>query len=401
MFATGLSEGESGAQAASAALEEALAGLNGPPGLCLVYASSRLDYDGVLGTVAERLGDVPTVGCSTAGQFTQVGVGTKAVSVALMSSDEIGVYTAMATGLRDGQEAAVRSLARALPEVPEGSSVTALMFVDGLSGAGEELTVTAARIFEKLAGVPVRLAGGFAGDDLLFRRTEVFCGTRHSSDAAAVCFLVSPFPVFTSVSHGHRPLSRQMKVTRSQGNVVSEVDGEAAWEVWRRETEDHLDRLGDVNLDDPAVLPRLILGNFELGLSTDSEGRYKIRFPMSVTDDGSLVFACAVPEGSVFRIMDGCNVSEQIAASRRAAEEAVRAAAREGYDGFSCAMVFECGIRLALLRDEFIRSIEAYRTVLPDTPIIGWETYGEIRMEPGGYSGFHNTTTVMVLVPKG
>mgnify|MGYP006277501419 CR=1 FL=1 len=401
MFSTGLSAGNSGAEAASAALDEALENLEGPPKLAFVYASSGFDYDSVLGAVSKRLGEVPLVGCSTAGQFTQSGVGTKSVSVALMSTSEIDVSTAMATGLGDGKEAAVRSLARALPDVPEGSSVTALLFADGLSGAGEELTVMAARMFEKFAGVPVRLAGGFAGDDLLFRRTEVFCGNVHASDAAAVCFLVSPFPMFTSVSHGHRPLSDRMKVTSSRGNVVREVDGESAWKVWRRETEAHLDRLGHVDLEDPAVLPRLILGNFELGLATDSDGMYKIRFPMSVADDGSLVFACAIPEGSVFRIMDGCNVHEQIAASRRAAEEAVTSARAQGYESFSCAMVFECGIRLALLRDEFIRSIEAYRSVLPETPIIGWETYGEIRMEPGGYSGFHNTTTVMLLVPKG
>ena len=34
-------------------------------------------------------------------------------------------------------------------------------------------------------------------------------------------------------------------------------------------------------------------------------------------------------------------------------------------------------------------------------PMLGWETYGEIRLEPGQFSGFHNTTSVVLLLPKG
>ncbi len=401
LFSTGLSGGESGAAAAAGALDSAMEGLQGRPDLALVYSSSEFDYGEVLNAVSERLGDVPVVGCSTAGQFTACEVGRETVSVALLESDEMRFSTALAGGLSRDHEAVVRSLAKAVPEVPEGHQLTALMLVDGLSGAGEELTVMAARLFEKLAGCPVRLVGGFAGDDLLFRATEVFHGREHLSDAAAVCFMVTPFPVFTSVQHGHMPLSGPHKVTSSSGNIVSEIDGTPAWEVWRRETEPHLDRLGEgLDLDDPVTLSRLILGNFELGLATDSDGMYKIRFPMRRRDDGSLVFSCSIPQGSVFRIMDGCDAEKQIAASRRAAEQAAACARRAGYSSFSGAMVFECGVRMALLRDRFIRSIQSYRETLPGTPLMGWETYGEIRMEPGSYSGFHNTTTVVMLIPE-
>ena len=401
-FSTGLAGGSSGAEAALAALRSAMDDLKGQPSLALVYSSSAFDYGEVLKTVAQELGDVPVVGCSTAGQFTQREVGGETVAVALMASKRVLVSTAMATGLSEGQEAVVRSLARAVPDAPSDHHITALLLVDGLSGAGEELTVLASRVFEKFAGCPVRLIGGFAGDDLLFRRTEVFHGVEHATDAAVVCFLVTPFPVFSGVSHGHRPLSGPMKVTSSRGNVVMEVDGEPAWQVWKRETEPYLNRLGgELDMEDPGTLTRLILGNFELGLSTETGERYRIRFPMQVGEDGSLMFACMVPEGSVFRIMDGSDMEEQIAASRKAAEQALSSARAAGYNRFSGAMVFECGVRLALLKEQFIRSIESYRDVLPQTPLLGWETYGEIRMEPGEFSGFHNTTTVMLLIPEG
>jgi len=38
------------------------------------------------------------------------------------------------------------------------------------------------------------------------------------------------------------------------------------------------------------------------------------------------------------------------------------------------------------------------RKVFKGIPLIGFETYGEIAMEIGQLSGFHNTTTVIMLI---
>jgi methyl-accepting chemotaxis protein len=53
-----------------------------------------------------------------------------------------------------------------------------------------------------------------------------------------------------------------------------------------------------------------------------------------------------------------------------------------------------------ILGDEFYRGVDQFKDVLGDVPILGWETYGEICMEPGQFSGFHNTTSVVLIIPR-
>ncbi len=400
-MATGLSGLKNCETAAASALKEAQEKLGGtPPGLALVHASSSCDYQKVLELAKKTLGHVPLVGCSTAGHFTENRMGPGGIAVALISSNSMTFSTAMASGLRADPEGVVRTLAQSIPTVPEGRHLTAVLFADGLSGTGEELTIFASRLFERFAGCPVTLIGGFAGDDLHFRETRVFHETGHAPDAAAVCFITSERPFPTGVRHGHKPLSKSHTVTSARGNHLIEVDGLPAWEVWSRETGYALEKLkARYRIGSPEEFSALVLGNFELGLCTDGED-YKIRFPMAVNPDGSMVFTCSIPQGSVFRIMDGSETDSQVEASSRAAADALKAAEISGIGNSAGMMVFECGVRLALLQDDFIRAIEAYRRIVPGIPVIGWETYGEIRMNPGGYSGFHNTTTVVALVPE-
>ena len=37
-------------------------------------------------------------------------------------------------------------------------------------------------------------------------------------------------------------------------------------------------------------------------------------------------------------------------------------------------------------------AVDCFKKVLPRVPMLNWEAYGEIRLEPGQFSGLHNTT---------
>lgn len=398
---TGLASEKGCAAATKTALYEALGKLGGAaPGLAIVHTSSQCDFQQVLDTVRAKVGSIPVIGCTTAGHFTEARIGQGGVALGLISSDSMGFHTAIAHGLRKDPESAVRKLARSIPRVEPGRHLTVILFADGLSGTGEELTILASRLFERYSECPVTLVGGFAGDDLRFAETRVFHGAEHSTDAAVACFVTSDRPFSTGVKHGHTPLSQPHTVTSAKGNLVLEVDGRPAWEIWTRETGFAMEQLkAKYHVQSPEDFAKVILGNFELGLSTDGE-EYKIRFPMAINPDGSMAFTCSISEGSVFRIMDGSRMEAQVDASRLAAKAALDAANGSGQDVFAGMLVFECGIRLALLENNFTKAIAQYRRILPETPILGWETYGEIRMTPGSYSGFHNTTTVIALIPE-
>jgi methyl-accepting chemotaxis protein len=99
--------------------------------------------------------------------------------------------------------------------------------------------------------------------------------------------------------------------------------------------------------------------------------------------------------------MDGSNLEDQIDAAEGAAMMARQSAGDAGYSEFAGILVFDCAHRQLMMGDKFPESVDRYKKVLPGVPLLGWETYGEIRLEPGQFSGFHNTTAVVLLLPKG
>lgn len=64
------------------------------------------------------------------------------------------------------------------------------------------------------------------------------------------------------------------------------------------------------------------------------------------------------------------------------------------------AVVFDCICRNLILKDDFKTAIAGIHEELGNVPLAGFETYGEIALDAGDLSGFHNTTTVVLAFPK-
>jgi methyl-accepting chemotaxis protein len=400
-LATGLCIGDGSAAAvAREAVMQAKEKLKGGRiDLSIVYSSSEYDHREVVDAVREATGNAPLIGASSAGEFTEREVESGSVAVGLLASDEIKVFTAIAEGVTEDPEAAIKEIAAKLPgEVAGYPYMTAIVLIDGLSGVGEEVTLLASYILDP----EMRIVGGMAGDDFRMEETFVFCDERVATDALGICLFASKMPLFTGVKHGHTPLGRTLKVTKAQGNLLYEINDMPAWDVWKEETAKAARKMGvDVEkLVDPVEIAQFFT-NYILGLATEKEGQYKIRWPVSINEDGSLRFTCGITEGSVFRIMDGSNLENQINAAERAAVLAKESAKNAGYSEFAGMLIFDCAVRLLMLGDRFSEAVDRFKNVLPGVPLLGWETYGEIRLEPGQFSGFHNTTSVVLLLPDG
>jgi methyl-accepting chemotaxis protein len=207
---------------------------------------------------------------------------------------------------------------------------------------------------------------------------------------------LSKIPLVFGVKHGHTPISPLLRITKAFENVVYEIDNKPAWEIWKEYCREGAKESLGLNVDEvksPTDIGK-VLAAHELGIPAGSE--YIIRWPgCSVGKDGSLNFATNISEGSRIRVMRG--VEERlIRSAREAAEEAILQMGKENIAG---ALVFDCSIRGIILKDDFSKAIEGISDVL-GVPLIGFETYGEIGMKVGDPSGFHNTTTVVVLIPK-
>lgn len=64
------------------------------------------------------------------------------------------------------------------------------------------------------------------------------------------------------------------------------------------------------------------------------------------------------------------------------------------------ALVFDCICRNLILQKDFGRALRGMAEELGGVPLAGFETYGEIALDVGDMSGFHNTTSVVLAFPE-
>ncbi len=392
-FATAFVMEEDSYEAGKEAAKKAMPKLMGfPPQLAVFFCSTRYDYSAVMRGIQSLIGEqVPIIGCTSAGQFTDEGIVNDGIVCALIASDTHLFFNGIGTQLKSDPFAAIQNSSRTFPKDVAGyPHQSAILLVDGLACRGEEAVLSASSIL----GPSVRFSGGAAADNFVFRETLVFGQGEALSDAISLCLIASRSPVIISFKHGHHPISPPFKITKAKENILYELDGRPALEVWKDTLRDRLKKEGtDV---DKISLPDFskILLKYEAGLMTGPD-EYKIRFPASCNADGSLNFVCTMLEGSVIKIMNSTN-EDQIETARLVAEDALKLA---GGSKIAGAIIFECACRAMILEDRFPEAIQASKQVLGSLPFIGCETYGEIAMEKGKYSGFHNTSTAIMLFP--
>ena len=360
------------------------------PVLLLVFASTAQPLDELMPKLSGSFPGAVLLSASTAGEFTEKRDAKSSTAIFALAGD-YRIFSGMGRNLKANVEGAVAEAVEGLPKEVEGYPYrTALLMLDPLSGNGEEATL----IVSYSLGEDVRLAGGTAGDDLKMKQTWVGLGDQVASDSMVLGLIFSKAPLGVGVCHGHRPISAPLKITRAQGNVVSEVNGEPAWTVWERETRAAAKR---ADIDSTQLTPEQMGGyllRYEAGLSTGAD--YKIRAPLAKNDDGSLVFACGIPEGAEVQITESIP-ERQIESAREAAR---RARAQTGDAPIAGALVFDCICRNLILNKDFQRAVDSISQELGNVPLAGFETYGEIALDVGDMSGFHNTTTVVLAFPK-
>lgn len=387
--ATAIAEGTAGevAKTLAASVKEQLGG--DKPSLVFVFASTKQPLNELVPAFGDEFIGATFLGCSTAGEFTESGDKEGAASIFAVVGD-FKIFSAIGTGLRDDVEGTITKLVSELPMEVEGyPHCTAVLLVDGLSGRGEEVTLLAAMML----GESVRLAGGAAGDDLQMKATYVACDGQVLNDAVVISKIYSKVPLGVGVAHGHSPIGGPFQVTRAEGNVVYELDGKPAWDVWLDVTREKARASGM----DPETLQggdvNKFLGVYEGGLEVGEE--FKVRVPIGKVPGGAMAFACGIPESTSMHIMDS-DGDRQIQSAGLAAR---RAKDQLGGSAPAGAVVFDCRCRKDLLGNEFSKAVTTIAREL-GAPIAGFEAYGEVAMNMADLSGFHNTTTVVLAFPK-
>ncbi len=232
------------------------------------------------------------------------------------------------------------------------------------------------------------MTGGLAGNGEAFRDTCAFIGTPGEEETvAAVGLYGSGLRVGYASLGGWDPFGPERLITRSDGNVLFELDGRSALGLYKR-------YLGEYASDLPASA---LL--FPLSLRTPDGGTGIVRTILAVDEDGqSMTFAGDVPEGSYARFMKA-NFERLIDGATDAARTSASAIGTESAD---VALLISCVGRRMVLKQRIEEEVESVREVLGSRPALtGFYSYGEISpFTPNARCELHNQTMTITTLAE-
>jgi hypothetical protein len=364
------------------AAEDALVGSDAK--LLIVFCSQSHDLGALLQEIRTRAGEVPLIGCTTAGEIVTAGPRDASVVVVALGGDGFAIETAVATEVSRNLREAGALVARCLPDRGDLPHKVLLVLSDGLAGDQQEIV----RGAHGVLGAAVPLVGGCAGDDLKMTKTFQLYGDRVLTGSVVAAGIASAAPLGIGVRHGWRKVGEPMLVTASAGNRVYTLDDRPALDVY-------LKRLGAEESAhcDQEWLARLALTH-PLGLSRPG-GEEQVRF----IGGGNLVersLSCIaeVPRGALVWIMEG-DARSVLEATDAACGDSLAALGGRRPLGM---IAFDCIARRSVLGDAGIRAeIGRITDIAAGAPVAGFYTYGEIARTRGP-RGFHNQTLVVMSV---
>lgn len=315
------------------------------------------------------------LGCSTAGEIDKQGVAEGACVVTATHFDKVELTTASTTiaGMDDSLAAGVR-IGEALMS-PDLRAV--MVFGPGVQINGSDLVEgIASRV-----GRTLPITGGLAGDGGEFKKTYTL-GATGVGDATvvAVGFSGQALQYAHGSFGGWESFGPARKVTRAVGNVLYELDGEPALEVYKR-------YLGDHAADLPAsglLFPFAMLGE-------DHNALGLIRTILGIDEAaGSLTLAGAIDPDGYLELMHAS--TDRLVNGAEAAAEAARS--MYAAHGDSLAVLVSCVGRKLVMGERVDEEVEAVGDVFGQgATMTGFYSYGEISpFAPGTACQLHNQT---------
>ena len=361
------------------------------PDFVFMFATVGYNQQDLLKAVREATDGAPLCGCSGEGVIAGSEADESNFSVAVMtiSSDQLRFNNGIASSLKEDPAKVGCTIAQAIQPEVSSDTLALFLFPDGV-------TVNFDRLLAGLEGglnldhlLP--LVGGTAGDNWALTRTFQYWDDQVVSDGVAWALLSGGAQVAWAVNHGCVPVGVEHKVTRSQGNVIYEIDGRPALEV-----------LGDYLTDDEIEDRPKVGMTSSLGLKTpgymQDHDEYIIRQMaggMDVTT-GSMVIPTEVSEGTSIQVTR--RDYEKLSKGVEWVAEEIKA--HLGDNPAKLVFQFDCAGRgkVFLREQQKLQLLETLRgRIGPDVPWLGFYTYGEIA-PVGGHNCFHNVTVVLAAI---
>jgi hypothetical protein len=342
------------------------------PTLAFVYVSVDYDIKYLVKLLSKYTFMV--VGSSTAGEIyadNTVGIHTKEKSLTCMLVNMDA--SAFALKLKRNKDNKFFNLGKKIGT-----------WVDNKFSNVSLLTITAGLDFDNesyVNGIQEKhkdVFGALSADDRKFKGTYVFSNKKIVKDGAlALAIDKDKIDIVLSQGFGWSGIGIQRVVTKSDKNIVYTIDDKPAIEFYTEYLNITSDDMPCMGIDFPMEV-------------ISQENEIVNRAVLDINDDGSLVCAGHVKEGSRVKISIpiGLKVIDTII-------ESIEKKVNSSMFNADITLLFPCTAHKNLLGSIGVKEIEAVFNTTNRTPLIGFYTYGEFSSFYSS-SAFHNETFVTI-----
>ncbi len=351
--------------------------LDSPQTLVLAFCAPGF-YDD-RGPLDELLAAFPlsqVLGCSSAGEIYGAELRDESLSCAVVRFAHTrlrrafarveGTSGSFAAGAAVAEQLAAPDL-RGIFVLSDGHTVNGTALIRGLGSALPESVV---------------ITGGLAADGNRFQRTWVIHERNlRQGEVSAVGFYGDRIRIGHGSQGGWDIFGPERLITRSNANILFELDGRPALELYK-------EYLGELATGLPATA---LL--FPLAVRTPGDERRTVRTVLDVSEsDSSMTFAGDVPAGAMAQLMKA-NFDRLVQGAAHAAL-ATRANTPEDVDVLAVAI--SCVGRRLVLNERTEEELEVTVETLPRrSHLVGFYSYGEISPYSDGRCELHNQTMTL------
>lgn len=344
--------------------------------------SALLKENKLVGDLRDHFSEATIVGCSTSGEIAGDEVVDNSMVATAVSFDHTQLRMASVKITDPSSSYAVgQELGR---ELNDPSLRHVFVLSDGLNVNGSDL----ARGLASGVAEGVSITGGLSGDGTDFAETWVISSdTAGSQVVAAVGLYGDRLRVGYASMGGWQPFGPVRSITRAEGNVLYELDGRSALDLYKTYLGDHADQLPASGLLFPIVVTQ------------EQGGEGVVRTVLSVNEqDRSMTFAGDIPQGGTAQLMK-TNVDDLVDGATAAAETSLAAF---GDSRPNLALLVSCVGRKLVMKQRIEEEVEAIRDVFGmDTTIAGFYSYGELcPFSQGEECRLHNQTMTITALAE-
>ncbi|MGB0525237.1 MAG: FIST signal transduction protein [Flammeovirgaceae bacterium] len=258
-----------------------------------------------------------------------------------------------------------------------------------LSDGGKVNGTDLIRGFKENVPTNVTITGGLAGDAANFSRTLVGLNAApDEGNVACVGFYGDRLKIGFGSVGGWDPFGPDRIITKSDKNVLHELDGKPALELYKTYLGEQAEKLPG-----SALL-------FPLSMRKSIEDKEEVVRTILTIDEAqqTMTFAGDLPEGNITRLMKA-NFDRLVDGAHKAAEGSVSTI---GSFIPELALLISCVGRKLVLGQRIEDEVESVREVIGDEPIItGFYSYGEIAPSLGTVNcKLHNQTMTITLMAE-